>query len=184
MSNYSLTEQTIDNFKVKNASVENIEKIVDNIIASLPIKDKQTLREEMQQMRISVPENPTTFEITEGLAKSQAYRDRLSQIYIDANNDKKMRQRCLEMLCDVNNVVSKASSVDKRKGEATLKYPSYFLSYELSAVFLAEVEMNLKNMENIFNTFSRQASVMQLQVQLGEYKGNKPSGGVQEMTWV
>lgn len=191
-------EDTINNFNKSNVTVEEIEKLVEQTVKGLPVMDRAALRKEMLQMTVSVSENPTTFDINEGLAKSQAYRDRLSQIYSEALIDQKIRKRCLDMLFDVTNIVSKASSADKRKGEATLKYPMQILQFEISDAFLKEVEQVKINMENNFNTFSRQGSILQLQVQLGEYKSNKntpfntvqdvmpkfETGGAEEFEWV
>ena len=166
-------EETIESYKGNNVSMADIENISNNIIKSLPVLDRNKLREEMQNMIVNIPEAPTTFDINQGLALSQAYRDRLTEIYIDIMKEVKIRKRCLEMLFDANNLISKASSADKRKGEATLKYPMQILQLESADAFLKEVEQVLNNMKSTFDTFSRAGSILALQVQLGEYKGNK-----------
>ena len=165
-------EETIESYKGNNVSMADIENISNNIIKSLPVLDRNKLREEMQNMIVNIPEAPTTFDINQGLALSQAYRDRLTEIYIDIMKEVKIRKRCLEMLFDANNLISKASSADKRKGEATLKYPMQILQFESADAFLKEVEQILNNMKSTFDTFSRAGSILALQVQLGEYKGN------------
>ena len=165
-------EETIESYKGNNVSMADIENISNNIIKSLPVLDRNKLREEMQNMIVNIPETPTTFDINQGLALSQAYRDRLTEIYIDIMKEVKIRKRCLEMLFDANNLISKASSADKRKGEATLKYPMQILQFESADAFLKEVEQILNNMKSTFDTFSRAGSILALQVQLGEYKGN------------
>lgn len=165
-------EETIESYKGNNVSMTDIENISNNIIKSLPVLDRNKLREEMQNMIVNIPETPTTFDINQGLALSQAYRDRLTEIYIDIMKEVKIRKRCLEMLFDANNLISKASSADKRKGEATLKYPMQILQFESADAFLKEVEQILNNMKSTFDTFSRAGSILALQVQLGEYKGN------------
>ena len=165
-------EETIESYKGNNVSMADIENISNNIIKSLPVLDRNKLREEMQNMIVNIPEAPTTFDINQGLALSQAYRDRLTEIYVDIMKEVKIRKRCLEMLFDANNLISKASSADKRKGEATLKYPMQILQLESADAFLKEVEQVLNNMKSTFDTFSRAGSILALQVQLGEYKGN------------
>ena len=165
-------EETIESYKGNNVSMTDIENISNNIIKSLPILDRNKLREEIQNMIVNIPETPTTFDINQGLALSQAYRDRLTEIYVDIMKEVKIRKRCLEMLFDANNLISKASSADKRKGEATLKYPMQILQFESADAFLKEVEQILNNMKSTFDTFSRAGSILALQVQLGEYKGN------------
>lgn len=166
-------EEIIENYNGNNVSITDIENISNNIIKSLPILDRNKLREEIQNMIVNIPETPTTFDINQGLALSQAYRDRLTEIYVDIMKEVKIRKRCLEMLFDANNLISKASSADKRKGEATLKYPMQILQLESADAFLKEVEQVLNNMKSTFDTFSRAGSILALQVQLGEYKGNK-----------
>ena len=165
-------EEIIENYNGNNVSMTDIENISNNIIKSLPILDRNKLREEIQNMIVNIPETPTTFDINQGLALSQAYRDRLTEIYIDIMKEVKIRKRCLEMLFDANNLISKASSADKRKGEATLKYPMQILQFESADAFLKEVEQILNNMKSTFDTFSRAGSILALQVQLGEYKRN------------
>ena len=166
-------EEIIENYNGNNVSMTDIENISNNIIKSLPILDRNKLREEIQNMIVNIPETPTTFDINQGLALSQAYRDRLTEIYVDIMKEVKIRKRCLEMLFDANNLISKASSADKRKGEATLKYPMQILQLESADAFLKEVEQVLNNMKSTFDTFSRAGSILALHVQLGEYKGNK-----------
>ena len=121
-------------------------------------------------MKISKHKTTTTYDINKGLALSQAYRDRLTEIYYKISKEVKIRKRCLEMLFDANNLISKASSADKRKGEATLKYPMLVLQLESASTFLIEIEQILNNMKNTFDTYSRAGSILALQVQLGEYK--------------
>lgn len=171
-----------DNKDKKNMSVDDLELTVQEILNNLTPIDVNVLTAEMAQMQVSTKENPTTFDINEGLALTQSYRDRLSEIYILAYENCAIRKRCLEMLIDANNFTSKATSVDKRKGEATLKYPMQFLNYEYASAFLKQVEQNLNNMKSKFDMFSRQGSMLTLQSNLGEYKANK-SNDMQDLNW-
>lgn len=154
-------------------TMEDLETLTDDIVNNLPPIDYISLRDEMSSMCVAIKENPTTFDINEGLAKSQAYRDRLVDIYILAYEHYQMRKRTIDMLIDANNMISKASSADKRRGEATLKYPMQMLNYEYAGAFLKEVEQKLNNMKNIFDMYSRQGTMLALQSNLGEYKANK-----------
>jgi hypothetical protein len=166
-------EQLLNGVKSGPMSLDQLEKKIDDIFSSLPIIDKTALRKEMSEMSLSVPTNPTTFEINEGLAKAQAYRDRLAEISILANQDYKMKKELIDMLFDAINIVSKASSAYKRKGEGTLRFAGQLLKLTSAEIFCQEVEFRTNNMKNIFDSFSRQGSMLALQVQLGEYKGNK-----------
>ena len=86
----------------------------------------------------------------------------------------RVRKRCLEMLFDAVNLISKASSADKRKGEATMRYPIMVLQLESSEIFMKEIEGLLGNMKSTSDAISRQASVINMQVQLGERRRENP----------
>lgn len=171
----------------KNASsqictIGDIENLVNGMLSTLPKINKKELRKEMSEMTVPMLTTPTTFSINEGLAKSQAYRDRLSEIYIYAQNDFKIRKRCMEMIFDSVNLISKASSADKRRGEATMRYPTIVLQTEASELFLKEVEQMLSNMKTTMDSISRQASVLNMQIALGEVRRKNTDQQAEEIT--
>lgn len=170
-------------------SINDIQNMVDCLLNSLPKVNRNSWREEMENMIVPMQQNPTTFDINEGLALSQGYRDRLSEMLMYAQRDLKIRKRCLEMMFDAVNLISKASSADKRKGEATMRYPVMVLQVESSEIFMKEVEAILANMKSTADAISRQASVVNMQIQLGERRqGNSagtdivPQSGAEEIT--
>ncbi len=150
------------------STLQDLEKVVNGILATVPKLDRDALRCEMGEMVVEMSKNPTTFDINEGLAKSQAYRDRLSEILFMAQNEYKIRKRCMEMLFDAVNLISKASSADKRRGEAVMRYPMMIIQTEAADIFVKEVEQMCANMRSTSESISRQVSVMQIQLQLGE----------------
>ena len=153
-----------------------IEKMVNDLIQSLPKINKVVWRQEMENMVVPMQQNPTTFDINEGLALSQGYRDRLSEMSMYSQREYRVRKRCLEMLFDAVNLISKASSADKRKGEATMRYPIMVLQLESSEIFMKEIEGLLGNMKSTSDAISRQASVINMQIQLGERRQANPNG--------
>lgn len=173
-SNVDNTIEQLGKSQIVNSNaictINDIEALVKNMINSLPKLNKDELRKEMADMVVPMQTTPTTFSINEGLAKSQAYRDRLSEIYIYAQNEYKIKKRCMEMIFDSVNLISKASSADKRRGEATMKYPILVLETEAAELFLKEVEQMLQNMKTTMESVSRQASVLNMQIQLGEVR--------------
>ena len=151
-----------------NCTQKDIEQIVNARLASLPKLDRNKLRDEMQQMHIETYTDPTTFNINEGLAQAQAYRERLAGILALAEREYNMRSKMLDMLIMTNNVASKATSADKRKGEALMKYPMQFIHLEAAETFRDEVKTYLTNMQSTSESISRQVSVLQAQIALGE----------------
>lgn len=152
----------------------DIEKMTNNLITALPRINRNAWRVEMENMIVPVRENPTTFDINEGLALSQGYKDRLSEMLMYAQREYKIRKKCLDMLIDAVNLISKASSADKRKGEATLRYPLIVMQVESSEIFMKEIEFIYGNIKSTTDSISRQASVMSMQVQLGERRQGNP----------
>lgn len=180
------------------STMQELEKIVDSILATLPKLNRRKLRLEMETFQVSLNQNPTTHDINEGLAHAQGYKDRLAEIYMMALREFKTRNRCVELLFDANNVISKGKSADVRRGEATMKYPMHLIQLEGAETFLKEVEHILQNVKSAHEAISRQASVMQIQLQLGEvrkssgprdYSNNseaeeaRPKNGPQELDW-
>lgn len=157
-------------------NLQDIEDMVKDMLSTLPRINRDKLRKEMNNMDVPIFQTPTTFDINAGLAKAQGYKDRLVEIYMIAQRDYKLRKRCVEMLFDAYNVVSKASSFDKRKGEATMKYPTLLLALEASGTFVEEVEQYLANLKSAADSISRQGSLIQTQVSLGEYRKRGTSG--------
>ena len=150
--------------------IEEIEIYVNLILNSLPIIDRNAWREEMLSMVVEIPKEPTTSTINKGLSLSQGYRERLSEMLIFAQKEARVRRRCHDMLLDMVNMISKGSSADKRKAEFTGRYPFIVLQTELAETFVKEIEQVYSNMKSNTDALSRQVSVMQLQMQLGEIR--------------
>jgi len=156
-------------------STDDLEKIANSILSTIPKLDRNGYRREMLKMQVKVSENPTTFELNEGLARVQGYKDRLAEIFNLANNEYRLRKRTLEMLFDAQSVLSKASNTEKRRGEATLKYPLLVLNLEAAEIFVDEVEQIMGNMKSTSEIISRQVSVCQIQLQIGDVRKNNQS---------
>ena len=148
----------------------DIEDMANDMLASIPILNRNQLRIEMSNMHVDIYTDPTTFNINEGLAKAQAYRERLAGILALADREFNLRAKVFEMLMMAHNVVSKASSADKRKGEAIGKYATQYIHLEAAETFRNEVKTYLDNMRATSETISRQASVIQAQIALGEVR--------------
>jgi ATP-dependent protease HslVU (ClpYQ) ATPase subunit len=152
----------------------DLEGIANNILATLPKINRNAYRREMLNMQVRVSESPTTFELNEGLAKVQGYKDRLAEMYNLANNEYRLRKRTKEMLFDAQSVLSKASSADKRSGECTMKYPLMVLNLEAAEIFVDEIEQIMANMKSTSEAISRQVSVMQMALTIGDVRrGNQ-----------
>ncbi|AEO93635.1 gp376 [Bacillus phage G] len=153
-----------------SSSLKDLEGMIQDILSTLPNLNREKLRREMQRMTVKLEDNPTTSQLNEGLSHAQGYKDRLSEIYTYALREYKTRNRCMEMLFDAVNYVSNAKSADKRKGEATMLYPMLIIQREAAETFMKEVEHVLQNIKSAHDSISRQVSIAQIQVQLGEFR--------------
>lgn len=171
-------EDVIASFVPQNGlhQLSDVERMVNQLLSSLPKINKNAWREEMEQMIVPIQENPTTYDINEGLSKTQGYKDRLSEMLLYAQREYRLRKRCLEMLFDAVNLISKASSADKRRGEASMRYPTMLLQVENSEIFLKEIESIYNNIKSSSDAISRQASVIGMQISLGERRQSNPHG--------
>lgn len=152
------------------ASLKDLEGTINDILSTIPRLNRQKIRQEMEKMTVRLQDNPTTLDLNEGLSKAQGYKDRLGEIYTFALREYKTRNRCIEMLFDAVNYVSNGKSADKRKGEATMLYPMHIIQREAAETFLKEVEHIIQNIKSAHDSISRQVSIAQIQVQLGEFR--------------
>ena len=134
----------IDNkYNKGTCNLNDIENIARDMLFAIPKLNRNQLREEMMLMHVDIYLDPTTFNINEGLAKAQAYRERLSGILALADREYNTRTKVFEMLVMAHNVVSKATSADKRKGEAMIKYVTQYIQLEAAETFRNEVKTHL-----------------------------------------
>ena len=162
-----------------NCTYEDLEDMAEQMIASLPKLNRTKLQEEMQTLHVAVFTDPTTAQINVGLALVQGYKERLAGIFVLAMREVQMRTKAFELLQNAGITVSKQSSADKRKGEALMRYPQQFILLESAKIFADEVEMFMNNMKATGETISRQVSVLQLQLSIGEIH-RKPA---EEINW-
>lgn len=171
-------EETLTSLNTNNSKpvsgLEELEQIVNEMLSTLPRINRNAIRKEMEEMHVNLQQNPHTSDLNEGLAKAQGYKDRLAEIYTLALREFKLRSRCVDMLFDANNVVSKGKSADVRRGEATMRYPMLLVQLEAAESFMKEVEHVLQNIKSAHESVSRQVSVAQIQLQLGEIRREAP----------
>lgn len=163
-----------EEYKDKACTFTDVEDIGKTILSTLPKLDFNKLRDEMSNMHVETFENPTTFQLSEEMAQVQEYKNRLSEIMNKVEHEYLVRKRVNDMLFDANQAVSKQSSADKRKGEATIRYPMLLLQFETINSFRSEVTNIMNNLRSVGDTVSRQASIISMQISLGEYRKKMP----------
>lgn len=163
-----------DAYGDKDCTFDDVETIAKTVFGTLPIINYSSIRKEIDEMHVDTYPAPTTFQINEGLYKVQGYKERLSEITDIVEHEYSVRKRAVEMLFEANQAVSKQSSADKRKGEATIRYPILLLKLESITAFKQEISNCMNNIRSAGDTISRQASVISMQIALGEYRKKMP----------
>ena len=170
----------------KECNFNELETIVYDIINTLPKLDLNAYHNEMLEMSVQTYENPNTFQLLEEMDRVQQYKNRLSEILYDVEHEYAVRKRTMDMLYSANNLVSNQKSADKRQGEAMLRYPNLVLQLGKIEAFRTEVTNVMGNLKSIGDVISRQASIISMQIQLGEYRKktnldfNHGDGGAEE----
>ena len=154
----------------KSCDFNELESIVYDIVSTLPKLDLSEYHNEMNNMDVQTYENPTTFQLLETMDNVQQYKNRLSEILNDVEHEYAVRKRTMDMLYAANNLVSNQKSADKRQGEAMLKYPNLVLQLGKIEAFRTEITNVMNNLKSIGDVISRQASIISMQIQLGEYR--------------
>lgn len=154
----------------KSCDFADLEAVVYDIIATLPKLDLDAYHEEAKNMLVKTSDNPTTFQLLEMMDNVQQYKNRLSEIMIDVDHECAVRKRTLDMLNSANDLMSNQKSSDKRHGEASLRFPNLLLQLGRIEAFRTELQNIMNNLKSIGDVISRQASILSLQIQLGEYR--------------
>ncbi len=149
----------------------DLERVVNSIVASVPKINKTALRREMENMNVKLSGNPTTKDLNEGLALAQSYKDRLAEIYTVALREFKTLERCVDMLCNAF-IATEANgkNSEARQGQAGMRYVAIIWQLQSAENFLKEVEHVLNNIKSAHESVSRQVSIAQIQLQLGEIR--------------
>ena len=155
-------------------SLDDLEAMTMATIAALPPVDEDAVRAELRSINIPVYDDPTPAQLSRGLADVQAFKDRVGALANTVERVYMVRKRMLEMLFDANQAVSSASSVDKRRGEAQLRWPMLQLDLVNVEALRLELTTVMQNLRSKGDVLSRQASILQMQIQLGEHRTHIP----------
>lgn len=167
----NLTER----YENKSCTFSEIETIVKELLATIPKLDYCAIRSEIATYHVETYDNPTTFQLLEGINRVQEYKNRIGEILMTVENEWTLRKRMNEILFDSLQAISKQSSADKRKGEATMRYPLLLIKYETINSLKSDINNVLSNLRSTGDLLSRQASIISMQINLGEYRKKVPA---------
>lgn len=136
----------------------------------LDVFDFDSGKRELENYIVSLDPNPTPSEVTEKIAMIQGYRDRVSQMYCVALAIEGMAKREYTKLFDeyaVSLIGSKLNMNEKEYKARGSCRPQYNL-YQRAKEYTEIVKTVLNNLCDAQESLSRQITVMQMQIELGE----------------
>jgi len=156
----------MDNLDIKSM----IDKMMDNL--SLPSLNLDDLHRELDEYyEIAIDTNLSTGEIKRLFPELQNKKSRVAQIYVDASRAYKGRKTALETLVSIvvkNADPSVYKNKEMREGLAAEKLSEFILEVQNYEFLKDNAEMCLENLNDMVNVVSREVTVMQIEMQLGE----------------
>lgn len=147
-----------------------IEKMMNSL--SLPSLNLDNLHRELDEYyEIAIDTNLNTGEIKQLFPELQNKKSRVAQIYVDASRAYKGRKTALDTLTSIvvkNADPSVYKNREMREGLAAEKLSDFILEVQNYEFLKDNAEMCLENLNDMVNVVSREVTVMQIEMQLGE----------------
>jgi len=127
----------------------------------------------ISKFAINVEDASDPYSLSLILGKIQSHKDGLVEIVAEAQSNYILRKRMYELLFDAFSACSTEKTVDKRKGDATLRLREFSIEAIKSEAFFTYCKNILDNVESQHKTISRRLSAVQMQIQIGELSTGK-----------
>lgn len=125
---------------------------------------------ELQQYKVNLKAEPTPSEIIEALATVQGYKDRVTSMCIIANNVLGIAKRSYETCYDSELPNRQEKNAEARVSSVKNIYRTQYNFYKKAEEFYEACTLVLQNIKSTYETLSRQITVIQLQVDIKEYR--------------
>jgi hypothetical protein len=146
-------------------------KDVQDLMEELPIKSREEyagLRIEIRECTLEYVDDPSPLVLSQQMAKTQVFKDRLLEIKLDAETTFIALKRIYNNLLDAFIGISENKSADKRKGEASLRLSRFNLILAEAEAFANYCRSICENLESQRNTISRRITCNEHRIKIGE----------------
>lgn len=154
----------------------------------IPELDYDNLHEELNKYYdISIEEDMDTNQINDMLTKMQNIRSRVAFITSQAMRTYKAKKTIVDMLMAIlvkEADASKYKNKEAREGFATERLLDLNLDLRIAEFLKDNAEMCLNNLNNMISTVSRQISVLQIELQLGQLTRYNTNDDGDDSDWV
>lgn len=152
----------------------DVKAMIDNMMnnLSLPTLNLDDLHKELDAYyEITIDKNLNTGEIKQLFPELQNKKSRVAQILVDASRAYKGRKTALDTLTSIvikNADPSVYKNREMREGLAAEKLSDFILEVQNYEFLKDNAEMCFENLNDMVNVVSREVTVMQIELQLGE----------------
>lgn len=133
------------------------------LLPKLRIED---IYSELAELTIKTSQTPTLQTINRELEKSQAAKDRITEIDIQITQCVMYKERVVELLTDAWNKFSDEKSADKRKGDTAFRLANFYIDLVRVESVQKACKSVLLNLCSLQDTLSRRITNIQLQLKL------------------
>ncbi|MCK9435339.1 MAG: hypothetical protein M0R32_11160 [Candidatus Cloacimonetes bacterium] len=170
--------------QIREIGRSEFQQLVDSIhsvMRTLPKLDYDALHDELREseyLQIIIPEDPSLNQLSSAAVKVQAAKDRVSQIMLDAERNSKILKHYSKAIYSAWLRLSGDGSQDRRESDATTRTWDFAGEAAEAEALFSACKSVLDNLKDKWDTISRNVSIVELRIKLGEWGGNNPTDRV------
>lgn len=170
--------------QVREIGRGEFQQLVDSIhsvMKTLPNLDYDALHTELREseyLQIPISADPSLDELSSAAVKVQAAKDRVSQIMLDAERNSKIMKHYSKALYTAWIRLSGDGSQDRRESDATTRTWDFSGEAAEADALYGACRSVLDNLKDKWDTISRNVSIIELRLKLGEWGGHNPTNRI------
>lgn len=151
---------------------------IHSVMKSLPDLDYDALHTELRDsdyLHIPISADPSLDELSAAAVKVQSAKDRVSQIMLDAERNSKIMKHYSKAIYAAWIRLSGDGSQDRRESDATTRTWDFAGEAAEADALYGACRSVLDNLKDKWDTISRNVSIIELRLKLGEWGGSNPT---------
>ena len=172
--------------QIREIGRSEFQELVDNIhkaMASLPNLNYDELHTELREsdyLHIPISADPSLDELSAAALKVQTAKDRVGQILLDAERNYKILKHYSKAIYIAWIRLSGDASQDRRESYATTRTWDFAGEAAQAETLYSASRAVLDNLKDKWDTISRNVSIIELRLKLGEFGGHNPTDRIGE----
>ena len=148
---------------------QQFETLVNRVKEQYPLLPSLVYSEvytELSELTVPACPTPTLQVINQELQKSQAAKDRVTELYIQVTQCWILKDRLVDILREAGQKFSEEKSADKRKGENSYRLANFEIDLAKTEALEKACKYVMMNLVSLQDTLSRRITNVQLQIKL------------------